>query len=91
MCYTIVIHERVMELKKGYAVQLFTIVKNSKRAVSYEQAAKTLKAANPNLEDTEKNTVGIRNILERFVVNGKMSKTRTGNYKIAKMSRVSVS
>lgn len=69
-------------MKKGYAAQLFAIVKSSKRAVSYEQAAKTLKAANPKLEDTEKNTVGIKNILERFVVNGKMSKTRAGNYKI---------
>lgn len=77
-------------MKKGYAAQLFTIVKNSKRAVSYEHAAKTLKAANPNLEDTEKNTVGIKNILDRFVVNGKMKKTQTGNYKIAKISRVPV-
>ncbi|MCT8138275.1 hypothetical protein H1D32_11255 [Anaerobacillus sp. CMMVII] len=67
--------------KRTYATQLLKIVKNSKKAISYEDAAKTLKTDNPQLQDTDKNTMGIKNILERFVENGTMSKTKTGNYK----------
>lgn len=77
-------------MKKGYAAQLFTIVKSSKRAVSYTQAAKVLKAANPQLKDTDKNTQGIKKILDRFVENGKMKRNRGGNYKIPKEARVAV-
>lgn len=73
--------------KQGYAAQLFSIVQRSKTAVSYPQAAKVLKAANPQLKDTEKNTQGVRKILERFVENGKMAKNRGGNYFIAKEPR----
>ncbi len=67
--------------KKTYATQLLKIVKDSKRAVSYEVAAKNLKAANPQLHDTSKNTMGIKNILDRFVEKGLVSKTKAGNYK----------
>jgi hypothetical protein len=67
--------------KKTYAIQLLKIVKDSKKAISYEQAAKSLKASNPLLQDTAKNTLGIKNILERFVEIGTMSKTKAGNYK----------
>lgn len=68
-------------IKKTYASQLLKIVKDSKRAISYELAAKNLKAANPQLEDTDKNTVGIKKILDRFVENGLVTKTKAGNYK----------
>ncbi len=57
------------------------MVKTSSRALSYEEAAKELKATNPTLEDSSKNTEGIRKILERFVEIGKMRKTKAGNYK----------
>lgn len=67
--------------KKTYAIQLLKMVKDSKKAISYEQAAKSLKASNPQLQDTTKNTMGIKNILERFVEHGTMSKTKAGNYK----------
>ncbi|OIJ16799.1 hypothetical protein BKP37_04515 [Anaerobacillus alkalilacustris] len=67
--------------KKNYATQLLKIVKDSKKAISYEDAAKCLKAANPQLQDTQKNTMGIKNILERFVEIGKITKTKTGYYK----------
>lgn len=67
--------------KRTYATQLLKIVKDSKRAISYEDAAKSLKASNPQLQDTEKNTLGIKNILERFVENGVVNKTTSGNYK----------
>jgi hypothetical protein len=67
--------------KRTYATQLLKIVKNSKKAISYEDAAKSLKSANPQLQDTQKNTMGIKNILERYVEHGTMSKTKAGNYK----------
>ncbi|WP_017727718.1 hypothetical protein [Halalkalibacterium ligniniphilum] len=67
--------------KRNYAAQLYKIVKDSKKAISYEEAAKSLKAANPILKNTSKNTIVIKNILERFVENGKMTKTKAGSYR----------
>lgn len=74
--------ERVKEMtRKSYAVQLLKIVKNSKRGISYEKAAASLKATNPQLENTSKNTIGIKNILDRLVENEEIKKTKSGNYK----------
>ncbi|RXJ04213.1 hypothetical protein DS745_02165 [Anaerobacillus alkaliphilus] len=67
--------------KKTYANQLLKIVRNAEKAISFEDAAKSLKAANPQLHDTSKNTLGIKKILERFVENGLVSKTKAGTYK----------
>ncbi|WP_096199833.1 hypothetical protein [Bacillus sp. FJAT-45350] len=63
-----------------YATQLLKIIKTSKRAMSYESAAKSLKKANPQLEDTAKNTLCIKKMLERFVEKSLMKKTPAGNY-----------
>ncbi|UTW69621.1 hypothetical protein KHA80_00310 [Anaerobacillus sp. HL2] len=55
--------------ERNYATQLLTIVKKSTKAISYEDAAKKLKATNPQLQDTTKNTMGIKNILEKICKN----------------------
>lgn len=61
-------------------MQLLMIVKGSKKAVSYEGAAKKLKSLNPQLKDTPENTFVIRKILEKLVVNGNLKKNKGGNY-----------
>ncbi|UOE92012.1 hypothetical protein [Alkalihalobacillus sp. LMS39] len=75
-----------MEKKsKGYAGQLFIIVKQAKKkGISYEDATSQLMASNPLLEKSAKNTTSIKNILEKFVELGKMNKTRSGNYQLSK-------
>lgn len=67
--------------KKTYATQLLKIVRNATEEISFEEAALALKAANPQLHDTKKNTMGIKKILDRFAENGLVRKTNSGMYK----------
>ncbi|WP_209124701.1 hypothetical protein [Alkalihalobacillus sp. BA299] len=66
---------------KSYTIQLLEMVKDSKRAISYEGAAKKLKASNPQLKDTNNNTLVTRKILEMLVERGQISKNKAGNYR----------
>ncbi|WP_216827657.1 hypothetical protein [Alkalihalobacterium elongatum] len=65
---------------KSYTIQLLEMVQKSKRAISYEGAAKKLKASNPQLKDTNNNTLVTKKILEMLVVRGEIKKNKTGNY-----------
>ncbi|OLO39102.1 hypothetical protein BTR23_08535 [Alkalihalophilus pseudofirmus] len=66
---------------KKYTIQLLQMVKDSKRAISYEGAAKKLKASNPQLKDTNNNTLVTRKILEMLVEKGQIKKNKAGNYR----------
>ncbi|MDE5415616.1 MAG: hypothetical protein LPK26_18330 [Bacillaceae bacterium] len=66
---------------KSYTIQLLEMVKGSKRAISYEGAAKKLKASNPQLKDTSNNTLVTKKVLEMLVERGQLKKNKTGNYK----------